>query len=61
MDDDTFKTNIDIKILDEAIVIPPIKTGDDTNMTLYAILLLVALGAVGTTVYVRRRKITNNN
>lgn len=61
MDDDTFKTNIDIKILDEAIVIPPIKTGDDTNMTLYAILLLVALSAVGTTVYVRRRKITNNN
>lgn len=44
-----------ISILDQAIVIPPIKTGDNTNMTLYAILLLVALSAVGTTVFVRRR------
>lgn len=44
-----------ISILDQAIVIPPIKTGDDTNMMLYAILLLVALSAVGTTVFVRRR------
>ena len=48
-----------ISILDQAIVIPPIKTGDDTNMMLYAILLLVALSAVGTTVFVRRRIYSN--
>ena len=62
MDNDTFKTKIDIKILDQAIVIPPAKTGDDTNMTLYVILLVLALGAMSTTIaIVRKRKITNNN
>lgn len=53
-----YKAKVDIKILDESLVVPPTKTGDTNNLALWIVLL--ALSGLTTALIVVARKKFNN-
>ena len=54
--DAKYKADINIQILDQAIIIPPVKTGDTNNIALWiSLLAIAAAGITGVFVYKRRK------